>query len=179
MSAIQESVAEKTDIKSGFVEDIYENYQDYILAILHSNQVNPADAEDILQNVFVYLIQHPLGPRDNIKALLYRIITNDCIDLHRRRQNQQKNLFQYSQQPKRYNKQGPLDFLALTEEIQKMFDLIGKELPAYMSRALLLRFRENKTNEQIAQEMQINKQSVSSYLAVGLKKLRQKVRKKK
>ncbi|MDQ6874544.1 MAG: sigma-70 family RNA polymerase sigma factor [Actinomycetota bacterium] len=51
---------------------------------------NPADAEDLVQETFVkaYSAFHQFEPGTNLKAWLYRILTNTYINTYRKRQRQ-------------------------------------------------------------------------------------------
>jgi RNA polymerase sigma-70 factor (ECF subfamily) len=51
---------------------------------------NPADAEDLVQEAFVkaYAAFHQFQPGTNLKAWLYRILTNTFINSYRKRQRQ-------------------------------------------------------------------------------------------
>jgi hypothetical protein len=79
------SYAENSDMLN--FDALYEKFKipihSYIYRLLGSQE----DADDIAQEVFtrVYIIWNDLYDRDNLSSLLYRIATNLCIDLLRKR----------------------------------------------------------------------------------------------
>jgi DNA-directed RNA polymerase specialized sigma subunit len=61
----------------------------------------------------------------------------------------------------------------MQEEINKIFKLIERQLQQREAQAVNLRFKNNDDIKQIAQKMQVNRESVSRYLCVGISKIRQ------
>ena len=54
-----------------------------------------------------------------------------------------------------------------------MFKAIERFLSHSESQAVTLRFKKDSSIEEVAKQMAVNKRSVSRYISVGLKKLRQ------
>src|SRR5689334_15355327 len=66
---------------------LYVKFRQRIYSYIYRLLGNQQDADDATQEVFVtvYLTWDGLDARDNLSALLYRIATNLCIDMLRRR----------------------------------------------------------------------------------------------
>src|SRR5215471_10203485 len=75
--------------KTMAVTQLFDEFRPRIYSHSYRLLGNRQDAEDITQEVFVtaYLSWDGLYARDNLSAWLYRIATNLCIDLLRRRKH--------------------------------------------------------------------------------------------
>jgi len=82
----EESVAERS---ARFERDALP-FLDQLYAAAMRMTRNPADAEDLVQETFVkaYAAFHQFTPGTNLKAWLYRILTNTFINSYRKRQRQ-------------------------------------------------------------------------------------------
>jgi RNA polymerase sigma-70 factor, ECF subfamily len=71
------------DGKSGEVrlEELYTRYKGLLFGLAYRMTGSAADAEDLVQDVFVQLRLAPLGSIRNMKAYLCKILTNRCLDL--------------------------------------------------------------------------------------------------
>src|SRR5260370_9897116 len=69
------------------VTQLYEQFRRRIYAHIYRLLGSREDADDVMQEVFVsaYLTWDDLDARDHLSGWLYRIATNFCIDLLRRR----------------------------------------------------------------------------------------------
>ncbi|HEV7897659.1 MAG TPA: sigma-70 family RNA polymerase sigma factor [Planosporangium sp.] len=84
------SVDEKPDQRRDrFVQEAMPFLDQLYAAALRMTR-NPADAEDLLQETFLkaYSAFHQFEPGTNLKAWLYRILTNTYINSYRKRQRQ-------------------------------------------------------------------------------------------
>jgi len=82
----EETVAERSE---RFERDALP-FLDQLYAAAMRMTRNPADAEDLVQETFVkaYAAFHQFTPGTNLKAWLYRILTNTFINSYRKRQRQ-------------------------------------------------------------------------------------------
>jgi RNA polymerase sigma-70 factor, ECF subfamily len=71
------------------VTQLYERFRRRIYAHIYRLLGSREDADDVMQEVFVsaYLTWDDLDARDHLSGWLYRIATNFCIDLLRRRKH--------------------------------------------------------------------------------------------
>lgn len=124
--------------------------------------------KDTVHDAFVALWQnrHLLNPEKNPKFYLFTIFRNQLI-------KSLKNLYLLDETSFDNFSEEPIETqLIQAEESAKVHDLI-KKLPIRHQEALHLRFFEELDNEQIAELMQVNKQSVANLIYGGLKMLRE------
>jgi DNA-directed RNA polymerase specialized sigma24 family protein len=71
------------------------------------------------------------------------------------------------------NKRTPENAFIDVEETNKMFGLIKGRLTNSQYQAIALRYRTDHSIKEVAEKMGVKSTSVSSYLFIGLKKIRQ------
>ncbi len=155
--------------------EIFDEYGDFILAIIRCRANNDVQADDLFQDFFISLVAKPM-PQNirNIKNFLYKMIINDIVDAARR-------TVRYRNRVKKYvdhfgytiNNNSPENAFIEAEEINKMFKLIEKRLPHRQMQAITLRYKNNYEIREVAQEMDVDERSVSRYISVGFSKIRQ------
>jgi RNA polymerase sigma factor (sigma-70 family) len=153
---------------------IFAEHADFIYAIICSKVRNEAQADDLYQDFFLSLVCKPVpaGIKD-IRSYLYRAITNDIIDADRRVKRYQARIRKYAEVLNYITNNNTPENALIAEENDKIFKLIGRCLPSSEAQAITLRFRNNHDIEEVAAEMNVNRRSVSRYISVGLKKMRQ------
>lgn len=69
------------------LEQIWSVYQDSLKAFLHSKVSDPADVDDLLQEVLIKTHQkvHTITDEGNIKAWLFQVTNNTFIDFYRKK----------------------------------------------------------------------------------------------
>ena len=153
---------------------IFSEYGDFIYAVIKSKINNDSQADDLFQDVFLSLISRP--PSDNVqnmKSYLYRMITHDIADAIRRVKKYHTQLNRYAESLRYFPGDGNLQgILIRIEETNKIFDIIEKRLRRSEARAIILKYKNHHDASKIAEIMNIDIQSVSRYISVGLKKLR-------
>ena len=154
---------------------VFAEYGGFIRAVVRSQVQNEAQADDIFQDFFLSLICKPV-PKGvkNIKSYLYRAIINDVVDAVRRAEKYRSRIKKYSEQLNySINKTNPRNALDNEEELDKMFALIKGWLPNSESEAINLRYRNRYSIKEVAEKMSVNRTSVSRYISIGLRKIRQ------
>jgi RNA polymerase sigma factor (sigma-70 family) len=124
--------------------------------------------KDTIHDAFIALWQnrHLLNHEKNPKYYLFTIFRNQLI-------KSLKNLYLLDDTSFDNLSEEPVETqLIQTEESEKVQNLI-KKLPIRHQEALHLRFFEELDNEQIAELMHVNKQSVANLIYGGLKMLRE------
>jgi len=159
----------------GLAAKIFAEYGDFIHMVIFSQVKNEARTDDIFQDFFLSLVRKPI-PQDvkNIKDYLYRAITNDIIDATRRVErywNHVNKFSEYLELP--IYKRTPENAFIDVEETNRMFGLIKRRLTTSQYQAMALRYSTNHSIKEAAKKMGVKSTSVSSYLYIGLKKIRQ------
>ncbi len=150
-------------------------HSNFIRGVLQYRVSNENLVDDLYQDFFLSLMARPI-PEDvrNVRNYLYRAIINDSFDAVRRVEQYQDRIHRYSKHfEKTVNKDRPENALIEKEETEKMFRTIEMLLSSSESRGVILRFKDDSSIGEVARQMAINKRSVSHYISVGLKKLRQ------
>ncbi len=162
----------------GLAAKIFAEYGDFIHMVIFSQVKNNARIDDIFQDFFLSLVRKPI-PQDvkNIKGYLYRAITNDIIDATRRVNKYSYHMHKYSEYPNHsINKRTPENAFIDIEETNKMFGLIKGRLTNSQYQAMTLRYRTDHSIKEVAKKMSVKSTSVSRYLSMGLKKIRQSLK---
>ena len=90
-------------------------------------------------------------------------------------ENYQTKINRYTKQYDGLDKNCPEKKLIETEELEKMFKLIKRELPANEAKAIELRFKYKHDRIKAAKIMGVDPSTISRYVSVGIKKVRNSV----
>lgn len=153
---------------------VFGQYGDFIHTVIRCKVRNEAQADDLFQDLFLSMVSKPPPSLQNIKGYLYRAITHDVVDAVRRMERYEGHVRKYGDQLNySINKNGFEDALIEREELDKLFALISENLPESESKAIALRYRDSHSIKEVAEKMGVEKRTVSSYISVGLRKIRQ------
>ena len=154
---------------------IFAEYGYFIYGIIRSKVKDQAQADDLYQDFFLSLVSKPIPPdSQNIKGHLYRAIINDIIDANKRMRryrtlmNKYADYFNFS-----INKKGPTDAFINEDQMNEIFRVIEEQLSPTEAKAVTLRYRNDCSIEETAKKMNVKKETVSRYICMGLKKIRQ------
>lgn len=132
---------------------------------------NPTDAEDVSQEVMVKIWTHRgswQAGNAKFSTWLYRVVTNRCIDLHRRPRTEG-----IEKAPEQTDK-GPDALVSMQRnEVASMLDSAMSRLPDQQRIALILSYTDGLKNSEIAEIMETTVMAVESLLKRGRQKLRQ------
>jgi RNA polymerase sigma factor (sigma-70 family) len=159
----------------GLAAEVFGKYGDDILAVIRFNVDDQSKANDIFQDFFVSLVRKPIPPHiKDVKGYLYKAVTNDVIDFSRRSQIRQNNAQKYAYIYKhRFTQQNPQDMMVHVEETEKMLRLIENHLPKHETRVFFKRRGDGLSTTDTAKSLRLSKKTVSHYLSVATKKIRQ------
>jgi RNA polymerase sigma factor (sigma-70 family) len=159
----------------GLAAEIFDKYGDEIRAIIHFNVKDKSRADDIFQEFFVSIVNKPIpsGIQD-IRAYLYRAVTNDVIDVSRQIKCHQDHIQKYAECLKHsVIQEDPQNTAIQTENTKKMFYLIESRLPKREAQVVIQRYGQGFSTKDTAKKMSVNKRIVSRYLTAALKKMRE------
>ena len=154
---------------------LFERYGDFIHLVIQLNVKDEALREDIFQDLFLYFIFKPIPKNlQDVKAFLYRIISNRIKDAFRRVEAYQKRIRRYAHGLDLHDNDfpNPEKTMHEIEEMEKMFKAIERHLSRKTARALTLRYKNDYDISEVGEKMGIKSRSVSRYVCVGLKKMR-------
>jgi RNA polymerase sigma factor (sigma-70 family) len=155
--------------------EIFEKYGDEIRAIIHFNVRDKSNADDIFQDFFVSIVRKPIPPEiQDIKAYIYRAVTNDVIDASRQKKCHQDHVKKYAECYKHLIiTEDPQNIAIKMEDTKRMFQLIESHLPKHEAEVIIQRYGQGFSTTDTAKRMQVNKRHISRYLSVALKKMRE------
>ncbi len=171
------SKTNRTEIRKrvGLAAEVFKRYGDEIRAIINFNVKDKSKADDIFQDFFVSIVRKPIpsGVQD-IRAYLYTAVTNDVIDVSRQIKNHQDHVQKYAECRKHFViPEDPQNTAIQTENTKKMFQLIESRLPKRQAEVIIQRYGYGLSTTDTAEKMNSNKQIISRYLSVALKKMRE------
>ena len=153
---------------------LFDEHGTFIRAVIRFHANNEFQVEELYQEFFLTVVARPIPANvENIRAYLYRAVSNDVIDAGRREARRQKHLQVFSQRARiSVQNQEPGDAIEETEEKESVLSHWIRKLGGREAEAVKLRYRDNRSITEIAQEMGVDYASVSHYLSKGLKRLR-------
>ena len=153
-------------------QHIFEEHGDFIRRIIQFHLCNKPEADDLFQDLFLFLVSKPLPEGiHNVQSFLYRVITARVIDKFRY-ENRIKTFISKYAQRKELTREFQEDSLAETEEAERMFSLIQKHLPRNEALVIMLRYKYGFDISETAKRMGVKPRSVSHYLSTAISKIR-------
>jgi RNA polymerase sigma factor (sigma-70 family) len=153
--------------------EVFEENADYIRAIIRFYIKHEAEAEDLFQDLFLFLIARPIPPDvRNVRGFLFKVINGMVKDVFRGMERRRSRIHRYAQHNGHIADNRPESVLIEAEEAARMFELIERRLPPKEALAVTLRYRNNCDTEEVAERMGVERRSVSRYVSVGLRRIR-------
>ncbi len=138
---------------------------------------NREDAFDVVQEAYLKLLK-ALSHWDyscSVSTWLHRVVTNRCIDLHRRRRTrmrvEEEDVAEAAGQAQSGQTPDPLRLLVSSEQMSELHECV-RLLPPRMRRCVHLRFLEGKSILEIAELQKCAVGTVKATIHQGLRKLR-------
>lgn len=135
---------------------------------------NPTDAEDVAQDVMLKVWTQRGSwqtGRAKFSTWLYRVVTNRCLDLHRRPRTEDIDQVPESAD----NRPDAVDRIQRTE-VTSLLDTAMGQLPEQQRIALILSYTDDLRNAEIAEILETSVMAVESLLKRGRQQLRHVLR---
>ena len=155
---------------------VFEEHGDFIHTVIRFHVRNAAEVDDLFQDFFLSLISRPI-PKEvqNVRGFLYRVLSDKVKDRIRRIERYHARIYRYAACLERTINDAPENAAIEAEETERMFRLIQRHLSRSEALAVTLRYRNHCNTKEIANKTGVKPRSVSRYVSVGLKKLRQAI----
>ncbi len=153
---------------------IFIEHEPAIRAMIRRHVGNKDEEDDIYQNLYLSLVSNPVPfPLANTLAYLSTVIKNDIIDAARRRKSYQEMISRYAIS-RMYDETetDPQAVVIRGEEMQQIAAFV-ESLPAHEARAVAERYGYGHTTTDAAKRMSVKERTVSRYLCIGLRHIRQ------
>ncbi|MDO4170527.1 MAG: RNA polymerase sigma factor [Lachnospiraceae bacterium] len=152
------------------VEELIAIYYPEILKYCFWHVPNHSLAEDATQETFLKAIRYmdTYTHKRKFKAFLYKIASNTCIDMRRKKYTQETSI----EEDLLYMESG---FKEIEEDMQLRY--LVKNLKAEWQEIIILRFAQNLTMREIASILDIPLRTVQSRLRAALKQLKSELEK--
>jgi RNA polymerase sigma factor (sigma-70 family) len=179
MSAVFDSMSGPP--AGGGLSRLYEEHRAEILRYLRARTGNTAEAEDVLQELWLKLQSGGSGPVANGRAYLFRMAHNLMLDrLREQRRRRMRDSSWSLERSAGATGDGDLidpvgsaeDGLVANEELSQLKAAI-EELPAGARGAFLLHKIDGLSHGEVAARLGISRSGVEKHIAVAMKHLRQ------
>lgn len=142
------------------IERVVETYSNSLLKLAMHHVTNLAQAQDIVQDVFLKYIKHnqEFNDKDHERAWLFRVTINQCNDYHKHWWQKKRSDF-------------PISATSKESKSNSMLDEIRK-LPPNQRNAIYLFYYEEMSTKEIAQTLSTKEGTVSSWISRGRKTLK-------
>jgi len=158
-------------------DTLYGRYAEGLYAFITSILKNPADAEEIVQNVFVKIWErrNTIEEKFSFKSYLFTIAYRDVITLIRK-QNLLASIQSDSNQELPVNDDNAeleIEFFS----IDKIYHDILEKLPEKRKEIFLLSREKGLSNKEIAEQLNISVKTVENQMTAALRTFREKLSK--
>lgn len=162
-------------------EDIYLSYYPRLKRFAQEYVVNEADAENIVQDIFMDLWtkREFFSSQINLTAYLFTNIKNRCIDFHRHRMvvmnatRQMQEEFELTMQMKLQSLEALDEQIISDANIETIIDNAIQSLPERCRQIFIMNKIEAKKQKIIAEELNISLNTVENQMAIAYQKLRE------
>lgn len=154
------------------VERIWDRYAGDLLALLQAVLCSKADAEDVLQTVFVRIVRkrRRLAEARCLDAYVYQIARNEAARFLKLRRRKTRNEAVETQNPA--SPLGVAEAGDVPGELAEQLQAALARLPAGQREVVILKIYRDKTFQEVAAMLELSPNTVASRYRYGMEKLR-------
>jgi RNA polymerase sigma-70 factor (ECF subfamily) len=158
---------------------LYVQHRAEILRFLRARTRDPAEAEDVLQDLWIKLREGRVGPVGNGRAYLFQMANNLVLDRARERRRRMLRDQTWSEQAAGFTvgeaavapEPRPDEALLAAEELRQLTSAL-QNLPEAARRAFCLHKIDGHSHVEVAARLGISRSGVEKHIAVAMKHLR-------
>lgn len=152
-------------------DEIYELYWKELYETAY-RRVSAADAEDILQEVFLALLKNPsvLENEGSVRAYLHKVLKGKIIDFYRK--SLLKEAFERSSSFTAPRYITHPDTQLMHKELEALLEKEISSMPERMQTVFLMSRKRMLSNEEIAHELAISHQTVRNQISAAIRRIR-------
>ncbi len=169
-------------IDIAFFEDIYKTYYPR-LAVFASFFLKTEEVHDIIQDVFLNLLETNITDKHSLNAYLHKAVRNKCVDYlrHQDVKNQYSselgNKLLQKESEYFYATYNEIEEALISKELNEKIQETVAELPPRGKEVFNLYFFQQKTINEIATILNLSKSTIENHIYNNLKIIRQKMSK--
>lgn len=160
--------------------NIYSLYFPKLVRFSREYVVSSEDAENIVQDLFVYLWEHRevVGSLSNLNAYLFALVKNRCIDFYRHKvvvDSKQESLDALLERELKLKREALEYFdenMFAANEIETLLDNAIGHLPEKCRQVFILSRMEGLKHEEIATQLNISVNTVQNHIVTAIRKLK-------
>lgn len=162
------------------LEQVIVEFQDQLFRFAFYRTGSLADAQDIVQDVFIKLYRDAscILSVKNLKGYLIRCVANACTDYQRTDKRNRFEQLDKATIPLEQHEGAASDILMLIEEYNRIEAML-RELPNDQAEIIRLRILDDLSFVEIGQLLEIPTTTAKSRFKYGIDKLKSKIEKKK
>lgn len=168
---VNECLAGKRESYSSIIR----SFQDKIFDLCFHFLGTPQDAEDAATEVFIKAYRKLKGynPQYAFSTWLFKIAVNHCIGLLRRQKREKEYLESEHSNPAKVIEANSPEMIFLKDNQQTALESAVNSLPVKYRTALMLKYQQDLSYQQISEIMEIPVNTVGSLILRGKKELRE------
>ncbi|MCL4694226.1 MAG: sigma-70 family RNA polymerase sigma factor, partial [Candidatus Hydrogenedentes bacterium] len=129
---------------------------------------NPSDAEDLAQECFLWLAEHPVEIRSSLGGWLHRMATRRALDAYRSRARRLSRDTRFAESTPEASVPDDLTW----HEIRALVDEAIDSLPDELREVIVAHFIERRTQQAIAEELGVARRTVINRIQKGIDSVR-------
>lgn len=154
-------------------EQLFDAYWDHIYKVAFTLTKSRETARDIVQEIFIkiWLLREELPQKDSFRNFLFIVARNHILDELRRKVKEDP----FASQLQAWFRQSPIqaDQQLLYHESQALIHQAVSNLPEQQRQVYLLTRENGWTQEEIAQQLQVSKNTVKTHMTRALHAIRE------